>query len=236
MARVNDSFGSLSDIRIPCWGQNNRRGVVGGDSMTEPTDKSVSLWLAGLKEGDETAARLLWERYFDRLVHLARQQLNSGLRRVADDEDVALSVFDSLCKGAARGRFSELNDRDGLWRLLLTITRQKAVDQKRRETRQKRGGGKVRGESAFASPGKDRYAPGIGEFVGEKPTPAFLAQTNEHFQRLLGMLRDDTLRRVALARMEGYTVNEISEQLSVSPYSIERKLRLIRKKWSKELA
>ena len=34
----------------------------------------------------------------------------------ADEEDVALSAFDSLCRGAVEGRFPRLDDRNDLWR------------------------------------------------------------------------------------------------------------------------
>jgi DNA-directed RNA polymerase specialized sigma24 family protein len=40
---------------------------------------------------------------------------------------------------------------------------------------------------------------------------------------------------VAVARVEGYTVEEISERLALSRRAIERKLQLIRSKWAKEL-
>ena len=49
-------------------------------------------------------------------------------RVAADEEDVALSAFDSFCRGAQRGRFPQLDDRDNLWRLLVVITSRKAVD------------------------------------------------------------------------------------------------------------
>jgi hypothetical protein len=54
--------------------------------------------------------------------------LRATSRRVADEEDVALSAFDSFCAGAERGRFPDLKDRDNLWALLVTITARKAAD------------------------------------------------------------------------------------------------------------
>jgi hypothetical protein len=54
---------------------------------------SVSCWLEGLKEGDSDAAGALWERYCERLVRLARRKLRQSSRRVADEEDIALSAF-----------------------------------------------------------------------------------------------------------------------------------------------
>ena len=88
---------------------------------------SVSRLLDGFKAGDEAAVRSLWERYCDRLVRLARHRLRNTGRRVADEEDVALSAFHSLCLGARRGRFPDLADRDGLWGLLVFITAQKGM-------------------------------------------------------------------------------------------------------------
>jgi hypothetical protein len=34
---------------------------------------------------------------------------------MADEEDVALSAFNSLCVGAAKGRFPQVQDHDGLY-------------------------------------------------------------------------------------------------------------------------
>ena len=57
------------------------------------------------KTRDQEAARRLWERYYDRLCRLARRHLRSSSRRMADDEDVASTAFDSFCAAAVKGRF-----------------------------------------------------------------------------------------------------------------------------------
>lgn len=46
--------------------------------------------------------------------------------------------------------------------------------------------------------------------------------------------RDDTLRRIALMRMEGYSNSQIAESIGVSERSVERKLNLIRSDWAGE--
>src|ERR1043165_6145431 len=104
------------------------------DSENDVTDESVTHWLGQLKAGDWGAAEPLWQRYFPKLVALARARLAGLPRRAADEEDVALSAFDSFCRDAAAGRLPRLDDRDDLWRVLLFITGQKAVDLGRRET------------------------------------------------------------------------------------------------------
>src|SRR5262245_44675075 len=78
-----------------------------------------SCWIAQLKAGDAAAAQRLWEGYYRRMVGLARAKLRSVPRAAADEEDVALSAFDSFCQGAEGGRFPRLGDRDDLWQLLL---------------------------------------------------------------------------------------------------------------------
>ena len=88
-----------------------------------PSDESVSEWLGQLRDGDPAAAQKLWQRYFLRLVGLARTKLQGTPRRAADEEDVALSAFDSFCRGAEQGRFPQLSDRDNLWDLLVLLVR-----------------------------------------------------------------------------------------------------------------
>jgi hypothetical protein len=109
---------------------------------------SVTCWLGPLQTGDSDAARQLWGRYIADLVRLARAKLRDSLRTVADEEDVALSAFDSFCRGVKLGRYPLLEDRDNLWRLLVTITARKAADQVQREHRQKRGRGRIRRASS----------------------------------------------------------------------------------------
>ena len=58
-----------------------------------------------------------------------------------------MSAFHSLCDRVGRGQFPQLADRDDLWRLLVTITARKVISAVRHQTRQKRGGGRVVGES-----------------------------------------------------------------------------------------
>jgi DNA-directed RNA polymerase specialized sigma24 family protein len=196
------------------------------------TPGSVSVWISELKAGDGQAAQRLWEGYFPRLVGLARKKLREMPRRVADEEDVALSAFDSFCSGAKEGRFPRVTGRDDLWPLLVTITARKALQLLRQQGRQKRGGGAVRGEPAFqaaqAGGGED---PGLEQIVGSEPTPEFAAQMAEECQRLLGQLGEGDLREVAVLKMEGCGNEEIAAKLGCVPRTIERKVALIRSLW-----
>lgn len=92
---------------------------------------SISRWICELKEGDLEAAQPLWERYFAKLVDVARRKLKGIPRGARDEEDVALSAFDSFCRAAKNGRFPKLHDRDELWRILLAITVRKVIGSKK---------------------------------------------------------------------------------------------------------
>ncbi len=199
------------------------------------TSGSVTYWMKELRAGDPAAAQKLWERYFQRLVGFARQKLRPRRRRAADEEDVALSALDSFCRGAANGCFPRLAHRDNLWRLLVVITARKALQLKRHEGRQKRGGGAVRGDSALHfGPEAASDEIELDEIIGAEPTPEFAAQTAEEYRRLLARLGDPTLRSIAVWRMEGYTNNEIAARIGCVPRTVERKLGLIRTLWTQE--
>jgi DNA-directed RNA polymerase specialized sigma24 family protein len=195
----------------------------------------VTHWLGRLKTGDPAAAQQLWQRYFKRLVDLAYRKLRGTPRRAADEEDVGLSAFDSFCRGAAEGRFLQLQDRDDLWQILVLLTTRKAIDQVQRERRQKRGGGRVQDEAVLAG----LYAlsttdEGINQVLDPEPTPEFAAQVAEEIERLFARLEDESLRSVAQAKLEGYTNKEIADKLSCAERTVERKLGVIRKLWSAE--
>jgi DNA-directed RNA polymerase specialized sigma24 family protein len=195
----------------------------------EPNDASVSVWIKQLQEGDAgVPMQKLWERYFQRLVGLARVKLGKLPRRMTDEEDVALSALDSFCQGATGGRFPDLNDRDDLWRLLVTITARKACQKQRHDNRQKRGGNAVLDEAAL-SRGEDD---GLEQLLAKEPTPEFAAETAEEFQRLLDLLPDQEMRDLAKWKMEGFTNEEIAARLSCVQRSVERRLRLIRILWT----
>jgi DNA-directed RNA polymerase specialized sigma24 family protein len=192
-------------------------------------ESSVSAWLGPLKEGDPQAAQELWNRYFQKLVRLARKKLEGAPKRMADEEDVALSAFNSFCEGAAQGKFPRLDDRDNLWRVMVVITARKASRFAERERRKKRGGGNLVGESVFASGDQD-IAAGMQQVVGGEPTPEFAAQFAEEHERLLSLL-DEDLRQIAQWKLEGYTNEEVAQKASCGVRTVQRKLNRIRMEW-----
>lgn len=201
-------------------------------SQPEPEGEheSVTFWLGRLKSGDRSAVQQLWERYFDRLVRLARKRLAGSPRRAADEEDAVLSAFHSFCQRVEKGRFPQLEDRTDLWRLLVVITSRKALKQVEADRRVKRGGGKVRGESIF--PGAAEEQAGIHAVADGQPTPEFAVQMGEEVRELLARLGDPKLCEMALLKLEGYSNEEIAQRLQCALRTVERRLRGIRAIWS----
>jgi hypothetical protein len=132
---------------------------------------SVTRWLGPIQSGDAAAVQELWDRYFQRLVGLARSLLQGSARRAADEEDVALGVFDSFCRNVQRGRFPHLGDREDLWRLLVVLTARRAARLRRDEGRLKRGGGR---QAQPTGSGDDR----LEDLLSREPTPEFAAEVS----------------------------------------------------------
>jgi len=191
---------------------------------------SVTDWLGDLRDrADPVASQRLWERYIAQLIRVARQKLGGAPRRVADEEDVAAAAFASFYRGVEANRFAQLNDRDDLWQILLVLTERKALNQIRHELAQRRGAGKVLGESVMDDAAQG--ARGLADVADPGPTPAFAIEVSEQLEHLLQSLGEPRLRQIALLKLEGCTNREIAERLSVSLRSVERRLALIRGIW-----
>lgn len=195
---------------------------------------SVTRWLIELREGDVPAAQQeLWNRYFRRLVGLARTRLRDTPRRAVDEEDVALSALGSFFENVRQGRYPELGDRTGLWALLASITARKAINQRYFEQCAKRGAGRVLDGPVAEKHALDgNAARALEAFPDDGLPPDDLAAISEECRRLMDALASDQLRRIAQMKLEGYTNREIAEEAGVVERTIERKLKIIRKCWS----
>jgi RNA polymerase sigma factor (sigma-70 family) len=198
-----------------------------GETTTMDPEGSITLCVGALKRGDRATAQRLWEAYFRRLVALARSRLHSTSRGVADEEDVALSAFDSFIHRAAAGRFPRLEDRDDLWKVLFVLTVRKAIDHARREGRRIRAGVQVRSLEHLTELEAEQLAT-------LEPNPELAAEMADECRRLFDLLGDESLRSVAMWKMEGYTNVEIAGKLGCVEQTVERKLQRIRRRWERK--
>lgn len=191
-------------------------------------DEALTIWMKRLRDGDRRSAQQLWEAYYGKLVVLARQRLSGRKALVADEEDVALSAFKSFCKGLEAGRYPQLDDRDDLWRLLVTITLHKTLKLVRNETRKKRGGDWKR--TTPRGDDDDR----LPELSGNEPTPDLAVELAEEFERLMQRLNTPELRELVILKLEGHTNAEIAQRWNKSERTVERKLGIVRQLWQAE--
>lgn len=183
------------------------------------TDQSITGWIRGSEAGDSQSQEMLWNHYFDRVVRLARSRMYAIQASVYDEEDAAVSALNSLFRGIRSNRFPELQGRDNLWRLLIVITHRKLIAQRRRQA--VRISLPVQGETS------DR----IAQIVCSEPTPEMVAEMMDETERLLKLLGDDKLRRIAVMRMDGLSTVEIAERIKSTSRTVLRKLERIRDIW-----
>jgi RNA polymerase sigma factor (sigma-70 family) len=205
---------------------SNEYNVIRVGSITPPAGvlmqphESVSEWLIRLKAGDHQAAEEIWEQYFSRLTALARQRIANAPRTVADEEDVVASVFESFFRQAHEGKFPQLDDRQDLWKLLITITVRKAGRQAKRARNR---------DQTHRSP-----VP-IEEHVDAAPHADFTVEVTDELRRLFGMLDDPKLKVIGMCKLEGLTNAKIAKSLECSIATVERKLQVIRRLWKAEV-
>lgn len=189
------------------------------------TAGSVSVLMGQLS--DKAAQQELWQRYYHKLVALARRNLHGFPLHTADEEDVALSAFDSFFRAAEKGRFPQLEDRDDLWKVLMVLTLRKASNLKKYEKAAVRNADRVQLQSELESLF-------LNHVQCDEPDPQLAVAAADSCRALLQQLPDDQfrLREIAVFKMEGYTNPEIATRLDVALSTVELRLKRIRTLWS----
>ena len=183
-------------------------------STDASTTGSVSIWVTQLQGGSRNSVRKLLERYWPRLLGLAASRLRDAPHLAGYAEDVALGVFNSLCRGVERGKFPNLDSRESVWQLLAVMTIRRTIDLKRKALREQ--------QLADGS---------ISGFSASEPSPDAQAEMQDRVRHLLKSLNDTELRQIALLKGEGYENEEIAAKLGCGLRTVERKLRQIRERW-----
>jgi DNA-directed RNA polymerase specialized sigma24 family protein len=200
-----------------------------------PSD-SVTRWINDLKNGDQEAARPLYERYFHRLLGLARSKLHGVPAARVSAEDVAAHAFASFCVRLEQNGFDQVKSRADLWALLARMVVNKALKAIRFHTAQGRDFRREQGLSAPPGGAGESSGSELGMDLpdGEALPPDVQAAMAEEFQRGLSCLGDEGLRQIALEWLQGYGYAEIASRLDLVPETVERKLRRIRAIWREE--
>ncbi len=196
-------------------------------------DDELSQAIRRIHRVEQHDAAVIWKEFFPRLMRLARAKLESMPKRTFDEEDIGQSAMISFFKGVENGRFREIQHSEDLWRLLVTITCRKITAKRRMQFASKRGGGAVRGHSVFANDGSDEID-GFAAVLDPNQMPESADEIAKNCQDLLDLLPDEVYRKTALRRMEGFSNQEISDELKCSVARTKQRLARIREIWSSD--
>ena len=119
----------------------------------------------------------------------------------------------------------EIVDREHFWAILLNLTKNKAIDHFRRETRQKRGGDFRRVTLASED------AEGSGNSIPDSQTleDREAVELLDHFKHLLDTEDPSgTLSSILLTRLAGESNKAIGVALGISTRTVDRKIERIR--------
>lgn len=148
-----------------------------------------------LKQGDETAAGELLDRYASRLIALAMSRIHGRLQRRIDPEDVVQSALGSFFRRVSEGAY-EVDDKHGLWPLLATITINKL--RKRIEFHGADKRALDAEESIFAGDSAVSFVPAaLAEEPGHEDEVALMEELDVVFTRLSPLHREIVMRTLA---------------------------------------
>ena len=178
---------------------------------------SVSKLIENAKEGDEPSLELLFKRFHSRLVSWAYRELDPVKCPAFDADDIAIEAFHSFCIGLSNGKFPNLQDRHGLQTLLAIIAIRNAINRIERANAQKRGAGKIGGESVF-----DQF----DSIASTGLTPEEQAILDDEIDYCITKLPVG-LQDIARRLLMGYSASEIANELNYSTRSIQLKTKKI---------
>jgi RNA polymerase sigma-70 factor, ECF subfamily len=186
--------------------------------MTSPIASDRSLLLK-VRAGDDDAATRLYLKYVKQLHAVTRRQISASLTRRVDAEDIVQSAFRSFFRRAALGQF-EVPEGSELWKLLLTISLNKARNAAAHHQAAKRDANRSVADVATTDVAdSDDVARRTLELVIEELT-ANLEQSQ---------------RQIIELRISGMEVTEIARQTGRAKRSVERVLQGFRSDLAAEL-
>ena len=194
----------------------------------EPSDnESFEKLLDAMQNGEEEAFTTFFNKHYEKLVQFAKKELGAFPLRAFDEHDVAQSAMKSLFNSLRENRYEAQNSIE-LWQILISITKNKLVDRRRRQYAQKRGSGKVRGDSIWTQTGDDNLFHEQRD-TRQNMTPDAQIELLETTDRFFQRLGDDKTREVARLLLAGYRIDDIAEELGCVRRTVERRIAYIRK-------
>lgn len=175
------------------------------------TDAEFTDLMSRARRGDEEATSALVREYEPEIRRAARLRLTDPrLRRIVDSIDICQSVFGRFFRSAAEGSF-ELENPAQLLNLLTTMTRNRVIDEHRRQTTAKRANVEF---SETVDP---------EQLIANSPGPRTAAAARELLQEVRSRMTQEELA-VADLRGAGKSWDEIAIELNESAEKLRKLL------------
>src|SRR5437763_8538631 len=182
--------------------------------------KSNDSSVVGLRPASDVS-RALFEQFSRRLIGLARCRLDPWLKHKVDPEDVAQSAFKSFFLRYRTEQFAAQGS-NALWSLLTLITLRKCSDRARYYRAERRDMAQEAGTPITGEPEP------WSDAVSREPTPEHAMVLAETIEQVLRSVSADE-RLVGELSLQGYSTQEISQQLRRAERSVRRLRERVRK-------
>ena len=176
------------------------------------SDQQFADLMSQTRRGDQDAARELVRMYEPEIRRAARLRLTDPkLRRIVDSIDICQSVFGRFFKSATDGSF-DLEKPEQLLVLLTTMTRNRIIDEHRRQAAQKRDSRDAIGSSFD-----------LASVIENSPGPRTTAAARELLSEVRSRLSIDELQ-IADLRNAGKSWAEVAKELNESADGLRKRL------------
>ncbi len=187
------------------------------------SDAEFADLMKSTRSGDQDAAMKLVREYEPEIRRAARLRLTDPkLRRIIDSVDICQSVFGRFFRSATDGSF-DLERPEQLLVLLTTMTRNRIIDEHRKQTAAKRAGG-----------GDMIDTTDVSQLVADTPGPRTAAAAKEMLSEIRSRLSIDELE-IADRRNTGQSWDEIAQDLGDTPESLRKRLERALKRVREEM-
>ncbi len=179
--------------------------------MTE--DDLFRSLLQRVRQGDQAAATDLVRQFEPEIRRAVRIRLTDPrLRRVLDSMDICQSVLANFFRRVTAGEFT-LEHPQQLLRLLVSMARNKVLDQARRQQAGRRDQRRI----------ETGLAPALEDLLDDAPGPSRIVAGQDLLEQVRRLLSDEE-RELAEQRALGRDWNEIGAALGAHPDTLRKKL------------
>tara|TARA_R110002049_G_scaffold285698_1_gene466765 strand:- start:184597 stop:185208 length:612 start_codon:yes stop_codon:yes gene_type:complete len=191
---------------------------INRDSETSGLSKTDRSLVIMVREGDQEAAALLYDRYARRLFGLVKSKLGTKMAATTEPDDIVQSVFKSIFRGMQSGNY-DAPPGSTLWNLLAVIAVNKLSNKANHHSAQCR--------DISRNVSLDSDAGALATVVDQASIEFFEMCVRE----TLELLRPKD-REILALRIQNHSIDEISAASGRSRRSVERSLQKSRERLS----